>query len=71
MAAAANTRMIAGSGATDLAGAGSKREIPAAAASAISVAHVGERREHGEENMTGEGYQELAISGIGMAADCD
>ena len=30
------------------------REIPAAAASAMSVAHCVERREQGEENMAGE-----------------
>jgi hypothetical protein len=43
--------MIAGSGATGFAGAGSKREIPAAAANAMSVAHCAERKEQGEENM--------------------
>jgi hypothetical protein len=41
----------AGRGAVFLAGAGSKREIPAAAASAISAAHRVERKEQGEENM--------------------
>ena len=40
-----------GSGADACSGAGSKREIPAAVANAMSVAHCAERKEQGEGNM--------------------
>ena len=51
---AVKVRAPAGGGAADWTGAGSKREIPATAASAMSAAHCVERREHGEENMAEE-----------------
>jgi len=49
-----------GSDATGFAEAGSKREIPAVAASAISVAHIEERREHGEENIAAKGWTDFS-----------
>jgi hypothetical protein len=58
-------------GAAGFSEAGSKREIPAAAASAMSAAHCEERKEHGEENMTGESWYAAGVCEIGATEDSD